>query len=153
MSDSLKAILVAKNITGLDVYQAECFTVQHFSYTCRRRRNDAGLPYGSTLPAYLDFTVKVTSNDNGKELLGHMKQDEPFQYSFVFNASFDGDMLDTYEDILLATGYIVDVDESYENFILTDGTVNQTLIHAKLMLCNLAYVGDDHPAYIKVTND
>ena len=62
--------------------------------------------------------------------------------------------LSQYEDLLLATGYIVDVEESYENFILSDKTVNQTLIHARLLLCNITYVGNgDTASYLNVTND
>ncbi|MBO4341067.1 MAG: hypothetical protein J5835_06535 [Bacteroidales bacterium] len=155
MSNSLKAILVEKNIQGqTTINESECLTVQHFSYTCRRRRNDAGLPYGSTLPSYLDFTIKVTSNNNGKGLLNHMSKNEPFQYSFIFNATFTDNVLSKYEDLLLATGYIVDVEETYENFVLTDKTVNQTLIHARLLLCNITYVGNgDIASYLNVTND
>lgn len=155
ISNQLKALLVTEDITeqGVNVYQNNCFTVQHFTYECRRRRNDEGIPYGSTLPSFLDFKVKVAPGDNGKVFLERLKQSETFPYSFLFNADFNSMRLSACEDALVATGYIVNVEESYESVPQEDGSADQMLIHARLLLTNIAYAGSERTLYLTITND
>lgn len=154
--NQLKALLVLEDITeqGLDVRQNNSFTVQHFSYTCCRRRNDSGIPYGPTLPAYLDFTVKVVSGNNGKAFFERMQTNETFPYSFLFNANFTTmHHLAEYEDAMVASGYIVDVEEDLESVPVPDGTTEQMLIHVRLLISNLAYLGKERTLKLMITND
>lgn len=156
ISNQLKAMLVVEDITeqGIQVRQGNCFTVQHFSYECRRRRNDAGTPYGPTLPAYLDFTVKVAYGDSGKVFFDRMQRTETFPYSFLFNASFNGmRRLSECEDAMVATGYIVDLEEFYESAPTSDGSAEQMLIRARLLISNLAYLGRERTLDLTITND
>lgn len=154
--NQVKMLLVLEDIAeqGLDVRQNNSFTVQHFSYTCCRRRNDSGIPYGPTLPAYLDFTVKVVSDNNGKVFLERMQTNETFPYSFLFNASFNEvRRLSEFEDAMVASGYIVDVEEEYESTPAADGTTEQMLFHIKLLISNLAYLGRDRTLDLTITKD
>lgn len=155
-SNELKALLVTEDITeaGVSVRAGNCFTVQHFSYECHRRRNGAGFPYGPTVPSFLVFTVKVASDDSGKVFYERMQENGTFSYSFLFNASFNEmRSLSEYQDALVATGYIVDLEELYESAPLGDGTSEQMLIRAKLLISNLAYVGRDNTLYLTITKD
>ena len=139
---------------GVNVMQSNCFTVQHFSYACSRRRNDAGAPYGPTLPAYLDFTVKVASGDSGKIFFERMYQKGTFPYSFLFNADFnDMRRLATCEDAMIVTGYIIDVEECYDKDFRQDGSSEQMLIRARLLLSNIAYLGNERVLKLTITND
>ena len=155
-SNELKALLVVDDITeqGVSVMQENCFTVQHFSYACSRRRNQAGVPYGPTVPSYLDFTVKVTSDNNGKVFMDRMRQNKTFPYSFLFNARFnDMRYLSEYEDAMVATGYIVDVEESYDNTPREKGSSDQILIRARLLLSNITYLGYERELELMITKD
>lgn len=154
--NQVKMLLVLEDITeqGLDVRQNNSFAVQHFNYTCCRRRNDSGIPYGPTLPAYLDFTVKVVSGNNGKVFFERMQTNETFPFSFLFNASFnDTRQLSDYEDAMVATGYIVDLEEEYESAPAADGSAEQMLIHVKLLISNLAYLGRERTLELTITKD
>lgn len=156
ISNQLKAMLVVEDISeqGVNVMQGNCFTVQHFSYACSRRRNDAGTPYGPTLPAYLDFTVKVASGNSGKVFFERMHQDSTFPYSFLFNADFnDVRRLSACEDAMIATGYIIDVEECYDKDIRLDANSEQMLIRARLLLSNIAYLGNERTLSLIITND
>ena len=155
-SNELKAMLVMEDISeqGASVLQGNCFTVQHFSYECRRGRDGNGMPYGATLTSYLDFTVKVLSANSGKLFFKRMSLDGTFPYSFLFNAVFNaGGRLSDSEDALVATGYLVDVEEFYGKVSSDDGADEQMLIHARLLLSNLAYLGRDKMLKLKITND
>jgi hypothetical protein len=155
-SNQLKALLVVEDITeqGVNVWQDNCFTVQHFSYDCHRRRNDAGEPYGPTVPAYLDFTVKVASDNNGKVFFERMQQDETFPYSFLFNASFNSmRRLSECQDAMVVTGYIVEVEESYGEVSTEEGVEEQMLIHARLLVSNIAYLGQESILELTITKD
>ena len=157
ISNQLKALLVVDDITeqGVTVWQYNGFTVQHFRYECCRRRNESGLPYGPTLPAYLDFTVRIASEDSGKVFYERMRTNETFPYSFLFNASFNTRrQLSECEDALVATGYIVDLEEEYESAPAADGSAEQMLVHARLLLSNLTYLGrEDRTLELTITKD
>ena len=156
LSNQLKALLVTEDITeqGINVLQDNGFTVQHFRYECRRNRNAAGHPYGPTLPAYLDFTVRVSSGEAGKVFFERLRANETFPYSFLFNANFNGmRRLSECQDAMVATGYIIDLEESYDKDPGDDGSAEQMLIHARLLLSNLAYLGRENVLKLTITND
>ena len=155
-SNQLKAMLVVEDITeqGVNVWQDNCFTVQHFSYDCHRLRNDKGTPYGSTLPSFLDFTVKVASNNNGKVFFERIQQDKTFPYSFLFNASFNNmRRLSECQDAMVVKGYIVGVEEAFGLASAEDGAQEQMLIRARLLISRIVYVGRDNSLDLIITND
>lgn len=156
------ALLVTDDITesGVSIYRDKCATVQHISYECRRRRNGAGFPFGSTLPSYLDFTIKVSPGNNGKVFFDRMQQDKTFPFSFLYNAEFQAEsqgstnlVLSKYVAAMVATGYIVDAEESYENIQLGATSVDQMQIHVRLLLSKITYPGGDNPLYLTITQD
>lgn len=156
ISNMLKAMLVVEDISdpGVQVRIDNGFVVQHFSYECHRQRNDAGTPYGPTVPSYLDFIVKVASEDSGKVFFDRMQRNETFPYSFLFNASFNNiRRLSDCEDAMVATGYIVDMEESFESAPAEDGSSEQMLIHARLLISNLTYLGKERTMKLIITND
>lgn len=156
LSNELKAVLVVEDIMeqGISVWQGNCFTVQHFSYSCSRRRNNAGAPYGTTLPSYLDFTVKVASDNNGKVFVDRMRLDETFPYSFLFNARFnEKSRLSEFEDAMVATGYVVDVEECYDTEQNAEQSAEQMLIRVRLLLSNIAYLGEERTLRLMITKD
>ena len=155
-SNELKAILVLEDITeeGVSVFQNNCFTVQQFSYRCELDRDAAGVPFGNTLPSYLYFTVRIASDESGKTFFERMISTESYPFSFLFNASFNSSRrLTAWDDAMVATGYLVEVEELYDKEPVQAGAQEQMLIRAKLLLCNLAYAGQENILKLTITND
>ena len=156
-SDHLKAVLYPDNIreVGENVEKRLCQTIQHFSYKCQRSRNDAGIPYGSTTPTELQFTVKLETPDDSKVFYQRIQQNELFDYTFLFNATFDHrDRLKSYDDAMIVRGFVVDVKEDYDASVNEDGTVQQILIRVTLLLSSITYVSkDDKHQVLKITNN
>ncbi len=156
-SDHLKAVLYPDSFLEVmeNVEKRHCQTIQHFSYKCERNRNDAGFPYGNTIPTELQFTVKLGLPDDGKVFYQQMQQNEPFDHTFIFNATFDqNDRLSSYEDAMVVNGYVVDVKEDYDATVTEDGTVQQILIQVTLLLSSITYVGkDDNSKILEITHN
>ena len=154
-SDHLKAVLYPDNIreVGENVEKRLCQTIQHFSYKCQRSRNEAGFPYGGTTPTELRFTVRLESPDGSKLFYQQMQRNELFAHTFIFNATYDQhDRLKSYDDAMIARGFVVDVSEDYDATVTEDGTVQQILVTVTLLLSSLIYTGkDDNIKVLEVT--
>ena len=154
-SNQIKALLITEDISeqGVSVWQSNCYTVQQFAYECCRKRNASGTPYGPTTPSYLDFSVRIASLDCGKVFFERMNASRSFPYSFLFNASFnDVHRLSEYEDAMVATGYIINLEEAYDR-PFEDGAQGQMLLKGRLLLCNIAYLGRDNVLKLMITTD
>jgi hypothetical protein len=156
-SDHLKAVLYPDSILEVmeNVEKRHCQTIQHFSYKCERSRNDAGFPYGNTISTELQFTVKLGNPDDGKVFYHQMLQNELFNHTFIFNATFDQyDRLNSYDDAMVVRGFVVDVKEDYDAKVTEDGSVHQILIHVNLLLSSITYVGkDDNNQVLEITRN
>ena len=156
-SDHLKAVFYPDNLQEVEenLEKRLCQTIQHFSYKCQRSRNDAGIPYGSTTPTELQFTVKLETPDDSKVFYQRIQQNELFDYTFLFNATFDHrDRLKSYDDAMIVRGFVVDVKEDYDASVNEDGTVQQILIRVTLLLSSITYVSkDDKHQVLKITNN
>lgn len=156
-SDHLKAVLYPYNLQDVEenLEKRLCQTIQHFSYKCQRSRNDAGIPYGNTTPTELQFTVKLDTPDDCKVFYQRMQQNELFDYTFLFNATFDQrDRLKSYDDAMIVRGFVVDVKEDYDAMVNEDGSVQQILIQVTLLLSSITYVSkDDKHQVLKITNN
>ena len=137
ISDYLKAILYPDNLLeygkiGDNQWNAEkekCPVIQHFSY--KVQRNDSKL-----------FYDRLMSN-------------ELFEYTFIFNATFDDNKrLKSFEDAMVTRGYVVDVKEDYDRAV-TDGNLSdQILVEVTLLLSSITYVGkeEQNNRKLEITN-
>lgn len=150
----LKAILFTNNLSevGGSVVQSQCFTIQDYHYHCYRNRDSQGNPYGGILSEYLDFSVVVSDLDACKFFYQSMEQNESTPLSFIFNATFNptGRLVD-YEDGLITYGYIIGVDEGCDNDDITGD--EQLLIHVRMQLCNMYFLGSNAVHYLEITKD
>ena len=155
-SNELKALLVTADMTeqGVNIWQNNCFTVQQFSYQCSRDRSGDGVPYGSTVSSFLDFTVRISAGDSCRIFYDRLGQMEPFPFSFLFNASFNEmRKLSTCDDAMVARGYLVDVQESFETVKTAGGVQEQVLLYGRLLLCNISYLGREKVLKLMITNE
>ncbi len=150
----LKAILFPEDFLEMpgSVVQSNCYTIQDYHYNCYRERDEFGNPYGSILSNYLDFTI-IVSNVLGSRLFYQRMEDNDIRnFSFIFNASFNAyGRLVNFDDGMVAKGYVIDVEEKCDNEDVTGD--EQLLIHVKLLLSNIVYIGTDTVHELVITND
>ena len=78
----------------------------------------------------------------------------PFRYTFLFNATFDSkkkNKLSVYEDGMVVTGYIVELEEFFDEPV-GDSSDEQSLLRCRLLLCNIIYLGTN-PVKLTITED
>ena len=150
----LKAVLFTNNLAecGGSVVQSQCFPVQDYHYHCYRQRDAQGNPYGGILSEYLDFSVIVSDLDACKFFFQAMDLSQNTPVSFIFNATFSpSGRLSDYEDAMITYGYVVNVDEGCED----DDTSGQeqVLVHVKMLLSNVLFLGSGAVHYLEITKD
>ena len=150
----LKAVLYTNNVAEIagGVVQSQCFTVQDYHYHCYRERDEQGNPYGGILSEYLDFSVVVSDLETIKFFYQSMDLIENTPVSFLFNASFGptGRLTD-FEDGLITYGYVVNVDEGCENDDVSGE--KQVLLHVRMLLSNMLFMGSNAVHYLEITKD
>ena len=112
------------------------YTVQDFSYSCQRNRDEAGSAYGESENVVVDFTIRVMTTEQTLfyEKLKDLGND---YYSFVFNGIYEGGRLKYFDNAMMVDGYVVDVEECAAN------DENQALMHVKLLARELYYIQHD----------
>ena len=150
----LKAILFTNNLAEVSgsVVQSQCFTVQDYHYHCYRERDEQGNPFGGILSEYLDFTVVVSDLEACKFFYQCMDLSENTPMSFIFNANFSpSGRLINYEDGMITYGYVVNVDEGCMND--DNSGEEQVLIHVKMLLSNVCFLGNNAVHFLEITKD
>ena len=122
-----------------DSVQSEVFqrtngmAVQQFAYRCARKQDRAGTVCGDPQNVVIDFAVCVMQaqpNIYYEKLLNI----GPDRFSFLFNAIFEDDKLKSFDNAIMAEGYIVDVEEAGSN------DNDQAEIRVKLLANELTYL-------------
>ncbi len=141
LSNNIKAILIPEDFTEMKrVAQEKCLTVQHFDYKCQRCRNEEGVPYGSTVSVILNCTIRTANSFQA--YYDNLKSNNPYSYTFIFNAVFDQQkQLADYEDAMVVTGHIIDIEESFNSAKNAEEESEQMLCYIKILLSGITYVG------------
>lgn len=150
----LKAILYSNNVAevGGSLVQSQCYTVQDYHYHCYRKRDGQGNPYGGIFSEYLDFSVVVADLESSKFFYQAMDQHDNTPVSFLFNATFGPTgRLSEFEDGLVTYGYVVNVDEGCEDDDVTGE--EQVLLHVRMLLSNMFFLGNNAVHYLEITKD
>jgi hypothetical protein len=150
----LKAILFTEDLceVGGSVLQSGCYTVQDYSYCCKRNRDELGNSYGPIRSGYLEFTIRVDVERGCKRFYQRMAEQDNAPFSFIFNASFlPNGRLKGYDDGMVTYGYIVDIEEFCSD--VGEGLTSQMLLRIKVLLSNIVYVGHDTPRNLYITHD
>ena len=116
--------------------QQQGYTVQQFSYACKKQRDEAGTTFGVSSGVVVDFTIRVMTNDQTL-FYDKLKDLGADHYSFVFNGTFENGKLKYYDNAIMVDGYVVDVEETAAN------DHNQALMHVKLLARQLSYIHHD----------
>jgi hypothetical protein len=143
-SNELKAIVVPEDFleNPKNVLKENCLVVQHFDYQAEHKRNSAGEVYGPTEPVMLKLTIRINSPRHAKVFYSNLLNNAPFNYSFLFNATFNANQrLADYEDGMVVNGYVVSVEENYSANRGITGEEEQILLDVTLLTRSVTYVG------------
>ena len=146
-SNFLRAVLFPGNVDAdeRNISKEKSLAVQHFSYSFARSRNDAGFPYGPTLPTELSFTLRLMGPDDAKLYYSRLKDNTPYTYTFLFNATYNSNMrLENYDDALVVDGFVVDVEDCFNTASAADGSTEQMLLKVKLLVNSFTYKGKEN---------
>ena len=81
-----------------------------------------------------------------------MQQNEPEFFTFLFNATlFNRQYVTGYEDAMVVNGYVIDVEDDFTNAPTSEGNTEQMLIHVKLLVANITYIGVNGDRYIEIS--
>ena len=151
MSQQLKAVMFLEDINeGIPARQENGFTIQHFDYSCFRSRNKMGIPYGPSNASLMLITLKTISSDGYKELYQRLNSMEQYDFSLIFNATYDDyRILQDYEDAMIAHGYVVEIEELFDT---TDTQHNGMTLNMKILLHSLDYIGSKMEKRLFVNN-
>jgi len=151
LSNELKAVMVTENFleTPRNILKENCLTVQHFNYECMHKKNESGEIYGAINPVILDFTVRINSPLHTLLFYKELVSNEHFSFSFLFNVTYDANQrIKSYEDGMVVDAFIVRMEEVYQSkgFLRnlgtgTNDTDSQMLLHVKLLVRSVAYLG------------
>lgn len=146
-SNYLKVVFSPEDLCEMSdaILRSNCFTVQHFHYESKRRRdNDSGIDIHAEESTLMDITIRINEPDCGKQLLQHMQDSEQHSYALLFNATFKPTgRLDDYDDALMATGYIINIEEVFET-AQQNGQQEQMLMHIHLLLNTITFIGKEN---------
>ena len=150
----LKAVLFNNNLAevGGSVIQSKCLTVQDYHYHCYRERNEKGEPYGGFLSEYLTFSIILSDPYASKYFYQCMDRNEYLPFSFIFNASFnDNERLKNYDDALIVYGCVTNVEEKFWDG--DAGGEEQLLLHVKMLLSSMIFVGKESVQFLEITKN
>jgi hypothetical protein len=151
-SNELKALLVPEDFleNPMNVLKERCLTVQRFDYQCDHKRNASGEVYGPTEPVSLKFTVRVGTPKDVKVFYRHLLANEAYNYSFLFNATFnDNQRLAYCEDGLMVNGFVVSVEENYSAGQNVTGEDEQIQLDVTIMVRSVTYLGREEQNHLK----
>jgi hypothetical protein len=96
--------------------------------------------------------VVVSDLDACKFFYQCMDLSENTPMSFIFNANFSpSGRLINYEDGMITYGYVVNVDEGCMND--DNSGEEQVLIHVKMLLSNVYFLGNNAVHFLEITKD
>ena len=146
-SNYLKVVFTPEDLGEMSdaILRSNCHTVQHFHYESKRLRDpDSGIDIHAEDSTLMDITIRINNPNCGKQLLQHMQDVELHAYTFLFNATFKPTgRLDDYDDALMATGYIINIEETFDTPQQAEQQ-EQMLMHIRLLLNTITFVGMDN---------
>lgn len=133
-------------------HRSKCLVVQDFDYKLRRTRDEQQHTIGGTIQPTMVFTLRLTSFLNADIFYDHLRRQEPFGYTFFFNASFDRetDQLASADDQMLVRGYVVDIKEEFRTGRSDQN--HQVLLTIEFKLTSITYVGEGKVLEHRISN-
>ena len=140
--------------TGMNIHKADCATVQHYDYSCRRERDYRGEPTGATISTCYNLTIRNFSVEIEKFLLANMQSLHPENFTILINATFDKEnRLQNAEDKITLRGYVVDLKEKFESYGSLGDEDAQRQMQFTILLCSMTYSAQQKDIKLEISND
>lgn len=155
ISNHINVALYLGNVrdTGMNIPKSDVFIVQSYNYSCRKSRNQKGLPYGNTNITYLEFSLRNFTEKLETELLRGLQSAVAQEFTFIIDAKYDKSArLEECEDAFIARGFVVDIDEFFSTYYNSSSDDGQRFIRIKLLLSSIKYIGDNNDLELKINN-
>lgn len=141
-------------VSGMNIHQEDVSTVQTYHYDFKKGRNKMGVPVSDPSMAYLEIELRNNSQKITRHFLKELKHNTPYDYSLLFNITFDENRrLKEYENIIEARGYVVELEESFDNYSGEESKKGQTILTVKLLLTKLSFTNNFTDSSILISND
>lgn len=142
ISNYIKATLFFNDFSEVTVKKEQGFTLQQFNYECSRKRNNMGMPYGPTQTTVLKFLIKSLPDGYLKEVYKRLDENTDSSFSIVFNATFRMDengenTLSDYDSALVATGFVIGIDEAYSGM-----NTGLMITNVEFLTKKITYIGN-----------
>lgn len=100
-----------------------------------------GFPYETVNPTVMSFTVRLVRPEEGVVYHKRLLENDPADYTFLFNASFNEQQrLKSYDNALIVSGFVIDVEDDFSAGG-KDIDNRQMLIRVKLFISSITYKG------------
>ncbi|MCH5223299.1 MAG: hypothetical protein J1E82_04595 [Muribaculaceae bacterium] len=152
-SNRINVALFHGNIQDNSMFSRnDAVVVGHYQYSCRKTRNNSGMPYGFIHASYLDVTVRNISEIFEKELLSTMTTNEADDYTFLFNADYDNNLrIKRYDDGFIVRAFPIDIVESFSGSKEGNEDDGQRIIKIKMLITSIIYLGESSLS-LNITN-
>ena len=132
------------------------FRILNLRQSMQRSRNEAGIQYGPTHGALLEMQLFLTPDitkskfvQNIKPFFEHLKSDEEFYYTVLYNRILTSktdktpERIEKYDGGFVVKGYIIGIEEDYSETLLNNLTsIDCILLNIKIQISKLCYLGE-----------
>ena len=119
--------------------------IQRFGYESKREHHaEVGKTYHLEDATIIHFSIRVNKPADVKPLQDHMNQPDKYTYTFLFNPNFQSADTYTYDDAMMVSGYIVDMEMEYVKQTTDEKIQEQILLHVKLLLNTITFFGENN---------
>ncbi len=115
-------------------------TVQDMDYSLSMSGGNAA---GHSL-ASIRISVKLGEDDNVRHFLERMIENDECAFTILFNPVQGNSNITKFGKAIVLWGHITDIEEDYTSDIKADTLLPQTLLHIRISLTDLKYIGTNN---------
>lgn len=156
LSNEIKVSLYLGNLNEENTIlrKEDCVTVVQYRYDSVRNIDKKGFPIVNSPSILLDITLRNFSHKVSKHFLTEISRNSPSDYTFLFNASFDDNkVLKNSEGRMIARGYVVEIEESFDSNNSENSTVDRKLMKLKILLSQMTFNSENSKCIFNISND
>ena len=158
-----RVILYTKDVTKekkekwKSIHMNEGFVVESFQYESKREHDRTGGTYHIEDATVIDIVVRINKVEIYSKLYGSMSPSNAQPFAILFNARFEMDATDpyylkSYDDAMVVTGHMVDIELDWErkNVSCGDDNQNQLGMRIKLLMNSITFKGSSNDLTLEV---
>jgi len=145
ISTEQRAVVVVSDINDNStvINKEKCQVIQRFNYDSCCKLNEAGKVYGPMEPTILSFRIRVNDPSHSDVFYSALATKARQNVSFLFNATYESDHLNGYEDGMVVNGYVTSVKQVYISGKNENGEGSLMMLDVEMLVCSVIYLGDE----------